>query len=73
MKPYLYLSLELCGGSEKDATYFYNFIANIFQKPTGIPPIAILFKGNKGTGKCCFRLYWKYDWKRQLYNKFKTK
>ena len=51
MKPYLDLTLELCGGNEKDAMYFHRFIANIFQKPTERPPIAILFKGNKGQEK----------------------
>ena len=51
IKPYLDITLELCGGNEKDAMYFHKFIANIFQKPTERPPIAILFKGKQGTGK----------------------
>ena len=51
IKPYLDLTLELCGGNEKDAMYFHKFIANIVQKSTKRPPIAILFKGKQGTGK----------------------
>jgi hypothetical protein len=43
--------MELCGGNEIDAMYFHRFIANIFQKPTEGPPIAILFKAKQGTGK----------------------
>ena len=51
IKPYLDLTLELCGGNEKDAMYFHKFIGNIFHKPTERPPIAILFKGKQGAGK----------------------
>ena len=51
IKPYFDLSMELCGGNEKDAMYFHRFIANIFQKPTKGQPKAILFKAKQGTGK----------------------
>ena len=51
IKPYLDLTLELCGGNEKGVIYFHKFIAIIFQKSTERPPIAFLFKGKQGTGE----------------------
>ena len=42
---------SLCGDDKEHVKYLHNFLANMFQEPTKRPPVAIVFKGNQGTGK----------------------
>lgn len=40
-----------CGGDDTLFGYFMDWLANLFQKPSEPGHVAIVFKGNKGTGK----------------------
>jgi len=41
----------LCGDEDANDAYFHKFIAQMIQTPQIKPPVAIVIKGNQGTGK----------------------
>jgi len=42
---------SLCGDEDANDAYFHAFIAQMIQTPQTKPPVAIVIKGNQGTGK----------------------
>ena len=41
----------LCGGVEEHAEYVFNWCSLLVQRPTVLPKVALVFRGEKGTGK----------------------
>lgn len=51
LKPFLDLTLEICGGDADYLQYFLDYLADIVQNPQRKCPIAFIIKGKQGTGK----------------------
>lgn len=45
---------NICANNEKDFEWLMDFVAHMFQKPWEKPQVALVFQGEKGTGKSLF-------------------
>jgi hypothetical protein len=49
-----YLLHVICDGDEKGYTYLFNYLSHMLQFPTERPTVAVILKGEQGTGKSAF-------------------